>query len=173
MFRKIKKLLGRRDEETGRAVTEEELGDLLKNLISSADYSSPPSAMHSTYLSVWECGPRGPGENYYNILRSETDEDGGAIKLFLEDGEECIIEKPSEIVLAGGQLKINKAEKITWKYYYSGELSPEMFVSTEYIPLDNARVRIVDENKYNPIDEMCDVSGKPALILWINPKSPL
>lgn len=102
----------------------------------------------NNYLSVciWGNGPGRPCDNVYEINKMEFEED--VLRLFFCGGEECSIFYPQNIVLTKHGLKIEHADRITWKFYYYGEpASQDTLVTIEYVPTTDAHIRITTKGR--------------------------
>ena len=173
MFGKIRKMLNRKNAalcDNENEIVFEDLKHLKEESVGGVHL---PGGPHSPYkylfVLIWEDITTMPGENDYVLIKEEIDTDNDIIRLFFENKKECIIERPSGIVLNSKEFKIHKAKKIVFKYYSSGKpQTPETLNTEEYTLLDDSKVRVIFDGWWVR-DEIIDVSGKLAFDSHVDP----
>ena len=120
-------------------------------------------------LCIWGDGPGRPFDNRYTLLTKELIEKH--IHLTFDDGEECDIFDPSEILVLPNRVTIMNARRILWKYYYYGEpKSDKTLISISYEWIENGYVRI-DEKGQDQTTRMIQAKSHPAFVcvgdIWL------
>lgn len=74
-------------------------------------------------------------DNYH--VSTHASFDGEILKITFEDGETLEVWNPSELVIDGVILKIPKATKVKWSWYYYGRpKSPQTLMFYEFVAGD-------------------------------------
>lgn len=133
----------------------------IKNTNSDKDIKK---SLEYIVFCIWGDGPGRPYDNAYIIKDREIDNNHDFIRLLFNGGEECIIEQPRGINWGPKGIKINKAKKVIWKYYFYGKpQSIDTLIIMEYTLIDDSNVHVVVKGNYFNRDEIININGKIAI----------
>ena len=111
-------------------------------------------------LGIWNCGPGRPFDNEYMLVDKSYKDD--TIVLSFEDGEKCVIMNPINIIETDSCLRIEKASKILWSFYYYGKpKSDDTLITIQYELLDNGQIQIAENGPFEN-DQVISINNRIA-----------
>jgi len=111
-------------------------------------------------LSIWNCGPGRPFDNEYVLVDRSYKDD--TIVLSFDDDEKCVIINPLNIIETETCLRIEKASKILWSFYYYGKpKSDNTLITIQYELLENGQIQIIKNGPFEN-HQMVSVNNRIA-----------
>ena len=116
-------------------------------------------------FSIWNCGPGRPFDNEYMLVDRSYKDD--TIVLSFDDGEKCVIMNPINIIETDSCLRIEKASKILWSFYYYGKpKSDDTLITIQYELLDNGQIQIAENGPFEN-DQVIFINNRIAFEAYI------
>lgn len=99
-------------------------------------------------INIWGKGPGRPYNNKYILTKKIYKKE--MLHLFFENNEECLIYNPQNVIISKSGIKIEKARKIIWKFYYYGKPQQDQnLITVQYEIIDDSHIRIIESDINN------------------------